>query len=204
MCRCRFGAQPVPTRLETINDKSTKGCQVMARLKKGYVQVYTGNGKGKTTAAMGLTLRAVGAGFHVYIAQFIKMGEYSEIKALKRLLSDQVTIEQYGLGRFVNRTPTKKDVQIAQKGLERINDVMESGDFEVVILEEANIAAKYGIFPVQDLVKIIISKPENVELVITGRYASPRVIEMADLVTEMGMVKHYYQKGVKARLGIEK
>ena len=175
----------------------------MARLKKGYVQVYTGHGKGKTTAAMGLTLRAIGAGFHVYIAQFIKMGQYSEIKALKRL-SDLVTVEQYGLGRFVNRSPSRKDILIARKGLERIKDVMASGDFDVVILEEANIATKYGIISVQDLVKIIITKPENVELVITGRYASPRIIELADLVTEMGAVKHYYKKGVKARVGIEK
>jgi len=175
----------------------------MARLKKGYVQVYTGDGKGKTTAAMGLTLRAVGAGFHVYIAQFIKMGRYSEIKALNRL-SDQVTVEQYGLGRFVNRTPSKKDIQIAQKGLERVRNVMASKDFDVVILEEANIAAKYGIIRVQDLVKLIISKPKEIELIITGRYASPRVIEIADLVTEMAVVKHYYKKGVKARVGIEK
>ena len=175
----------------------------MGNIKRGYVQVYTGDGKGKTTAAIGLAIRAAGAGLNVYIAQFIKMGEYSEIRALKRF-SDRITIEQYGLGRFVKRKPTKKDIMVARKGFERVKDVLSSGRFDVVILEEANIAAKYGIIRVQELVQLIITKPEDVELVITGRYASPRVIEIADLVTEMRVVKHYYKKGVKARLGIEK
>ncbi len=170
---------------------------------KGYVQVYTGNGKGKTTAAIGLSIRAAGAGLSVYIAQFIKMGEYSEIKALKRF-SDRITIEQYGFGRFVNRKPSKKDIQVGRKGLERVKVVIASGQFDIVILEEANVAAEYGIISVEELVKLISTKPDGVELVITGRNASPQVIEIADLVTEMKVVKHYYEKGVKARVGIEK
>ncbi len=170
---------------------------------RGYVQVYTGNGKGKTTAALGLAIRAAGAGLRVFIAQFIKMGDYSEIKALKRF-SDLITVEQFGLGRFTNGKPRPEDIQAAQRGLERIKEVMSSGKYSLVILEEANVAAKYGMLAVQDLLGLIINKPDNLELVITGRYASARIIENADLVTEMCDIKHYYRKGVRARVGIEK
>jgi cob(I)alamin adenosyltransferase len=170
--------------------------------KKGYTQVYTGNGKGKTTAAIGLSIRAAGAGLKVFIAQFIKMGDYSEIKALKRF-SDLITVEQFGLGRFTNGKPTPEDIQAAQKGLEKVRTVMLSDEYNIIIMEEANVAAKLGLFGVQDLLKIIINKPYDQELVITGRGASPRIIENADLVTEMKPIKHYFQKGVPARVGIE-
>ena len=106
---------------------------------KGYIQVYTGNGKGKTTAALGLSIRAAGAGLKVFIAQFIKMGEYSEIHALKRF-SDLITIEQYGLGRFIKGKPSLEDIQAAGKGLERIENIIDSREYHVVILEEANVA----------------------------------------------------------------
>ncbi len=175
----------------------------MHKNRKGYVQVYTGNGKGKTTAAIGLAIRAAGAGLNVYIAQFVKMGEYSEVKALKRF-ADKITLEQYGFGCFINRSPSKKDMMIARKGMAMVKNVIVSGQFDVVILEEANIAVKYGIISIHELSKLIINKPADLELVITGRYAAPRIIELADLVTEMKVVKHYYQKGVKARVGIEK
>jgi cob(I)alamin adenosyltransferase len=171
--------------------------------RKGYTQVYTGNGKGKTTAAIGLAIRAAGAGLKVFIAQFVKMGDYSEIKALKRY-SDLITVEQFGLGRFANGKPTPGDIQAAQKGLERVRSVMAAGEHKIIILEEANVAAMLGLFAVQDLLKIIIHKPYDKELVITGRGASPRIIENADLVTEMKDIKHYYQIGVRARVGIEK
>ncbi len=170
---------------------------------RGYVHVYTGDGKGKTTAAIGLAVRAAGAGLKVYIAQFIKMGDYSEIKALKRF-SDLITIEQYGLGRFLDSEPSQRDIAVARKGMEMVKNVMASGKVDLVILEEANVAVNFGLFPVQTLVKLIVEKPENIELVITGRGASPRVIKVADLVTEMKMVKHYYEKGIQARVGIEK
>ena len=170
---------------------------------RGYTQVYTGNGKGKTTAAIGLAIRAAGAGLKVFIAQFIKMGDYSEIKALKRF-SDLITVEQFGLGRFANRKPTPEDIAAAQKGLERVKAVMASGEYKIVIMEEANVAAKYGLITVQDLIDLIRNKPEDKELVITGRGASTQVIEIADLVTEMKAVKHYFQKGIAARVGIEK
>ncbi len=171
--------------------------------RKGYTQVYTGNGKGKTTAAIGLSIRAAGAGLKVYIAQFIKMGDYSEIKALRRY-SDLITVEQFGLGRFTNRKPAPEDIRAAQKGLERVKSVLVSDDYDIVIMEEANVAVKLGLIAVQDLLKLIINKPHDKELVITGRGASPRIIENADLVTEMRPIKHYYQKGVPARVGIEK
>ncbi|MGD8990911.1 MAG: cob(I)yrinic acid a,c-diamide adenosyltransferase [Desulfobacterales bacterium] len=170
---------------------------------RGYVQVYTGNGKGKTTAAIGLAIRAVGAGLKVYIAQFIKMGDYSEIKALRRY-SDMITVEQFGLGRFTDGKPLPEDIDAAQKGLKRIKSIMASENYKVIILEEANVAAKFGLIRVQDLLALIINKPPDLELVLTGRHAASRVIENADLVTEMKPVKHYFEKGVPARIGIEK
>jgi cob(I)alamin adenosyltransferase len=172
-------------------------------LMKGYIQVYTGNGKGKTTAALGLAIRAAGAGLNVFIVQFIKMGEYSEIHALKRF-SDLITIEQYGLGRFIKGKPSPEDIQAAGKGLERIENVMDSKKYHVIILEEANVAVACGLFSVEDLLKIMDKKPDDVEIIITGRNARPEIIERADLVTEMKEIKHYFQKGVKARVGIEK
>jgi cob(I)alamin adenosyltransferase len=170
---------------------------------KGYIQVYTGNGKGKTTAALGLAIRAAGAGLKVFIAQFIKMGEYSEIKALKRF-KDLITVEQFGSGRFIKGTPSASDIEAARKGVEKIKAAFTSGQHNVVIMEEANVAAGLGILSVEDILKIMDEKPRDVELVITGRGADSRIIEKADLVTEMKEVKHYFQKGVKARIGIEK
>jgi cob(I)alamin adenosyltransferase len=155
------------------------------------------------TAAIGLAIRAAGAGLKVYIAQFIKMGDYSEIKALKRF-SDLITVEQFGLGRFVDGKPSPEDIAAAQKGLKQIKSIMASEEYKVIILEEANVAAKYGLIREQELLGLIINKPYDVELVITGRHAPSRVIENADLVTEMIPVKHYFEKGVPARVGIEK
>ncbi len=139
---------------------------------KGFVQVYTGDGKGKTTAALGLAIRAVGAGLKVYIIQFIKMGEYSEIKMLKRL-SDSITIEQFGLGRFICDQPLSEDIEAAQRGLRRVQEVIASDEYQVIILEEANVAVKAGLISVQDILDMIDDKPDHIELVITGRYASP-------------------------------
>ena len=170
---------------------------------KGYIQVYTGNGKGKTTAALGLAIRAAGAGLKVFIAQFIKMGEYSEIKALKRF-KDLILLEQFGSGRFIKGKPSASDIEAARKGVEKIKAAFTSGQHNVVIMEEANVAAGLGLLSVEDILKIMDEKPKDVELVITGRGADSRIIEKADLVTEMKEVKHYFQKGVKARIGIEK
>ncbi|UCG07860.1 MAG: cob(I)yrinic acid a,c-diamide adenosyltransferase [Desulfobacterales bacterium] len=170
---------------------------------KGYVQVYTGDGKGKTTAALGLALRAVGAGLKVYLAQFIKRGTYSEINALKRF-SDSVTVEQFGCGRFAKGKPSAEDISAARKGLARIKEIISSGQYPVVILDEANVAVSCGLLAVQDLLDIIDLKPEDMELVITGRDAAPQIVEKADLVSEVNAIKHYFQNGVTARIGIEK
>lgn len=170
---------------------------------KGYIQVYTGNGKGKTTAAMGLAIRAAGAGLRVYIAQFVKGMKYSEHDTLGRL-SDSITVKQYGRSCFIYRDPEEKDIQAAQEGLKELKKIMSSGEYQVIILDEANIATHFNLFSVEDLLDFMRAKPEDVELVITGRMADPRVIEEADLVTEMKEIKHYYQKGIQARAGIEK
>lgn len=139
----------------------------------------------------------------VYIAQFIKQGDYSEIKALERF-SDLITIKQYGLGRFIKGKPTAKDIETAQNGLKQACAALISGDYDVVVLEEANVAVTCSLFTVDDLLEVVSQKPEQTELVITGRGAHEKIIEAADLVTEMKEIKHYYHKGVQARLGIEK
>jgi len=170
---------------------------------KGYVQVYTGDGKGKTTAALGLAIRAAGAGFKVFIAQFLKKGDYSEIKALERF-SDLITVEQFGLGRFVRGKPAPEDIEAARKGLESVKKILASGKHQMVILDEANVAAVCGLVSIDDLLAVIEQKPPQVELILTGRGAAPRVIERADLVSEVKAIKHYFNNGVKARVGIEK
>lgn len=169
---------------------------------KGYVQVYTGNGKGKTTAAFGLALRAAGAGLPVFIAQFVKGMEYSELNAFKRF-DDLITLHQYGRACFIHGEPEEEDIRVAREGLDEIREILHSGKFKVVILDEANIATFFELFSVDDLLSLIDDKPEDVELLITGRYADPKVLEKADLVTEMCEVKHYYTEGVKSRDGIE-
>ena len=170
---------------------------------KGKVHVYTGDGKGKTSAALGLSIRAAGAGLRVFIAQFIKSDEYSGIKALKRF-SDLITVEQFGLGGFIGGNPSSGDIEAAQKGIARVKELISSGKYDVVVLDEANIAVKYKLFSEQDLLDIIDAKSKNIELVITGRDAATKIIEKADLVTQMKAVKHYFQNGVEARVGIEK
>jgi cob(I)alamin adenosyltransferase len=170
---------------------------------KGYVQVYTGEGKGKTTAALGLSLRAAGAGLKVFIAQFIKMGDYSETRALERF-SDLITIKQYGHGRFIKGKPSLEDIEAAGKGLEKVRAVLMEAAYDVVIMEEANVAVMFGLFSADDVLDLIAIKPESVELIITGRGADPRVVEKADLVTEMKCIKHYYDQEIQARTGIEK
>jgi len=169
----------------------------------GKVHVYTGDGKGKTTAALGLSIRAAGAGLRVFIAQFIKSDEYSEIKALKRF-SDLITVEQFGLGGFIGGNPSSGDIEAAQKGVARIREIISSETYDVVVLDEANIAVKYKLISEQDLLDIIDAKSKNIELVITGRDATPKIMDKADLVTQMKAVKHYFQNGVEARVGIEK
>jgi cob(I)alamin adenosyltransferase len=170
---------------------------------QGYVQVYTGNGKGKTTAALGLALRAAGAGMKVYIGQFIKNADYSEIKALARF-GEQIILAQYGRGCFIRGTPCDADIDAARNGLRALFDALTSGAFDVVIADEANVAFGCGLITEADLLALMAARPPAVELVLTGRNAPPAVVAKADLVTEMREVKHYFQQGVMARDGIEK
>lgn len=170
----------------------------------GQFQVYTGNGKGKTTASMGLILRAVGAGLSVYFGQFIKDMEYSEIKILKKLPG--VTIEQYGTGSgcLIDRNPDKDDIDCAQNGLKKANEALISGKYDLIIMDEINVAYGLNLLSIEDLTDTAKKRPKNVELVFTGRYAPKEIIALADLVTEMKEVKHYYQNGLLARTGIER
>ena len=174
-----------------------------ASWQKGYVHVYTGNGKGKTTAAFGLALRAAGAGLPVFIGQFVKGMKYSEIGAIEKF-SSLITVRQYGRGCFIRNQPQEEDIIAARSGLKEVQQVLCSGKFKVVVLDEANIATHFKLFSVDDLLDLIDSKPDEMELVITGRNADPKVIERTDLVTEMREIKHYYACGVEARTGIER
>jgi len=183
------------------NDRDAGFRRIMKE--KGYVQVYTGNGKGKTTAALGLALRAAGAGHSVLIAQFLKKGKHSEMKALEKL-SDWVTVKQYGTGCFVVRKPSEEDFRNAERGFEEVKQLVLSGEYRVVILDELSIATYYRLLSVDDVLELISSRPPHVELVITGRNADPRILDVADLVTEMREIKHYFAAGVRARVGIEK
>jgi cob(I)alamin adenosyltransferase len=169
---------------------------------KGYIQIYTGNGKGKTTAALGLTLRAAGAGKKVFFAQFVKGQIYSEVKAIQNCLP-LVEIRQYGLECFIFNEPKQEDIAIARKGLKEAEEAIMSGNYDVVVLDEANIAIYYKLFSAGELIEALKQKHDKTEIIITGRHAAPELVELADLVTEMKEVKHYYTKGVQARTGIE-
>ncbi len=169
---------------------------------QGLIQVYTGNGKGKTSAAFGMALRATGAGKKVYIAQFVKGQIYSEIQAVRNHLSS-ITIRQYGRDCFIKKEPVPEDIQAARKGLAEVEQILASGLYDLVILDEANIALYYHLFSLKDLQSVLTKKPETTEVIITGRYAPRELMEMADLVTEMKEIKHYYTDGIKARKGFE-
>jgi len=171
-------------------------------MRRGYIQVYTGNGKGKTTAALGLVMRAAGAGLKVFIVQFVKKKICSEHRMLERF-GDLVTMRQHGKGFILKRKANRSDIEAARAGLDEVREAMRSKKYDVVILDEANVAVKCGLMRADDLLELISVKPANVELVITGRYADERVLQAADLVTEMKEVKHYRKKGVRARVGIE-
>ncbi len=174
-------------------------------IKKGYVHVYTGNGKGKTTAALGLAFRAMGRGLKTYVGQFMKGQHYGELKSAE-MVSPYITIEQYGKDTFIHvvNPPHEEDVQMARTGLEKTKKAMFSGEYDIVIFDEINTANYFNLISTEDMLEIIKSKPDGVEVIFTGRYAPPEVIEEADLVTEMVEVKHYYNQGTPARDGIER
>ena len=165
------------------------------------IKVYTGNGKGKTTAAFGLALRASGAGLKVYIGQFAKGRLYHEIKALKKL--GNIKVEQFGRRCFIKKSPQEVDIQMALAGLKRSSEIIASRKCQMVILDEINVAVKLKLIPLSGLLELIKRTPKTIELVLTGRYAHPKIVKLADLVSRMNEVKHYYAQGVKARPGIE-
>jgi len=175
----------------------------MPKLEKGFVQVYTGDGKGKTTAAFGLALRAIGRGLKVYMIQFIKGGfDYGELYVVEKL--PNLTLKAFGRGRFVTEKPAEKeDVRLAEEALALAENVVKSGEYDIVILDEINVALNLKLIKIEKVLELVKNKPKNVELILTGRYAPREIIEAADLVTEMKEVKHPYNKGFSARKGIE-
>ncbi len=169
----------------------------------GLVQIYTGDGKGKTTAALGLALRAAGHGMRTYIGQFMKGQDYGEL-AGARLLAPYLTIEQYGRPSFVHlHRATPQDVRLAHEGLEKARAAMQSGDYAIVVLDEVCVALHFGLLEVGEVLAFLEEKPKGVELVLTGRRAPEELVARADLVTEMREVKHPYQQRIPARRGIE-
>ena len=173
-------------------------------MEKGYIQVYTGNGKGKTTAALGLAVRSAGAGLRTFIVQLMKEYPYSELVGLEPL-AEHIAIEQYGGDAFVYRgeMPGEAEKATAARALERAVEVMESGEWDIVVLDEVCAAVYFKLVTTTAVLAVIDAKPESVELVLTGRYCPDEVVARADLVTEMREVKHYYQQDVPARKGIE-
>ncbi len=173
-------------------------------MNRGFIQIYTGNGKGKTTAAIGQAVRAAGAGLKSYIIQFMKEYPYSELNSLKNL-SGWITIEQCCKDDFVlkREPPPQEEIEKAKQALRTASEKMLSGNFDLIILDEACVAIHFGLLKVEDVLTVLDSKPENVELILTGRYCPQPLIDRADLVTEMKEVKHYYQNGILARKGIE-
>jgi len=172
-------------------------------LRRGHIQIYTGDGKGKTTAALGLALRASGRGLKTYMAQFMKGQQYGELFALKN--NPYITIEQFGKDTFIHvDKATPEDIRLAQNGLLRAKQKMLSKQYDIFILDEINVALYFKLLTIDEVIDFIQSKPDQTELILTGRKAPDALIQMADLVTEMKEIKHYYQKGINARDGIER
>jgi cob(I)alamin adenosyltransferase len=169
-----------------------------------YIQIYTGNGKGKTTAAVGQAVRAAGSRLKTLIVMFMKDFPYGEVRTLAAL-DEWITLERFGNDRFVfeKRPPSEKDKSVARSALARAEEAVSSGQFDIVILDEICVAVYFGLLAASDVIPLLESKPDSVELILTGRYCPDEWIERADLVTEMTEIKHYYQTGVTARKGFE-
>lgn len=172
------------------------------RIKRGLVQVYFGSGKGKTTCALGQAFRAIGHGFKVYMIQFMKGNvKYGEIEHAKKI--ELLTIKQFGRPDLISE-PENVDIEEAEKGIAHAKEIIMSDEYDIVILDEVGVAIDMGLIPVEPVLEIIKNKPEHVELIITGRKVHPKIKEVADLVTEMKQIKHYYAiQGINARYGIE-
>lgn len=174
----------------------------VALVKVGFIHVYTGSGKGKTTAALGLGLRGTGEGFRVHMIQFMKGRRYSEIDAIAHLPS--FSVSQHGRDEFVNKeNPEQIDIDMAQAGFSFAKKIIYENKYDIIILDEINVAVDFNLIGLQDVLRIMENKPEPLELVLTGRYAHQKIIQKADLVTEMLEIKHPYQKGIQSRKGID-
>ena len=173
------------------------------RLKKGLVQVYTGNGKGKTSAAFGVAFRAIGRGLKVYIVQFIKGGfDYGELHVVDRL--PNLELKAFGRGKFVTEVPPpEEDSKLAQDAFRFAREIVESGEYDIVILDEINVAMHLKLLKIDNVAALIKNKPKHVELVLTGRHAPAEIIASADLVTEMREIRHPYTQKIPPRKGIE-
>lgn len=172
------------------------------KLEKGLVQVYTGSGKGKTTSSLGLALRAIGRGLKVYMIQFMKNAKYGELLATENV--SNLKIVQYGRDCFVNKEkPEEIDIELAHAGLEHAEQIVMGGEYDLVMLDEINVAVNFKLISLEDVLNLIKNKPAHVELVLTGRYADKKLIEIADLVTEMLDIKHPFMKGTLTRKGID-
>jgi cob(I)alamin adenosyltransferase len=173
------------------------------RLKQGLIQVYTGDGKGKTTCALGLGFRAVGQGFKVFMVQFLKTEETGEVAAVRRLAPD-FTIQSFGIPGFPRLTdPDPQTRDAAQQAFTLARQVILAGEHDLVILDEVNLSLTYGLVSLSEMLEVLRQRPAHVEVVLTGRGAPPELVEFADLVTEMRPLKHYFEAGIKARRGIE-
>jgi cob(I)alamin adenosyltransferase len=174
-----------------------------AEVATGLVQVYTGDGRGKTTTALGQAIRAAGQGINVYIVQFMKgWPHYGELVALQH--QPNITLRQFGRASFVDpHDPDPVDVRMAREALDHARQVVQAGEHGLVILDEVNVALDWGLVDLGDVLDLIANRPRHVELVLTGRGAPPQIIEVADLVTEMREVKHPYQQGIESRRGID-
>ena len=170
---------------------------------KGLVIVITGNGKGKTTAAFGQALRAVGQGYKVFVQQFMKGRKYGEFIAAEKYIP-HLTIRMSGLDSFVMRdNPAAIDIELAQKGLDTAKKAIKSGKYDMIILDEINVALDFKLIALTEVIELIKNKPASIDLILTGRYAPPEIIELADTVSEVQEVKHHYKAGIKDRAGIE-
>jgi len=176
---------------------------ILEKYRKGLVQIYTGDGKGKTTAAFGQALRAVGQGYRVCVIQFMKGRKYGECLAAERHLPN-LTVILSGLDSFVMReNPAPVDIELARQGLETARKAITSGDYDMVILDEINVAADFKLLPISAVVELVKAKPAAIDLILTGRSAPPEFIALADTVSEVREVRHHYRAGIKERAGIE-
>jgi cob(I)alamin adenosyltransferase len=176
----------------------------LARFSRGLVLVYTGDGKGKTTAAIGQALRTIGHGNKVLVVQFMKGKKYGEVLAAEKYLSDYLMMIQSGLDSFVMKNnPAPVDIELARQGLSLAKKAMVSGEYQMIILDEINVALDFKLIPIAEVVEMIQTKPAPLDLVLTGRYAPAEIIALADTVSEIKEIKHHYTQGIKEKAGIE-